>query len=74
MNKLLVTIALGASIISTGAFAQNEGGRGGWMADQSRQQAQQRTDMLFQMLDANHDGSAMDDVVGMVGKFLGGTR
>jgi len=26
------------------------------------------------MLDANHDGSAMDDVVGMVGKFLGGTR
>jgi Ca2+-binding EF-hand superfamily protein len=57
MNKLLVTIALGASIISTGAFAQNEGGRGGWMADQSRQQAQQRTDMLFQMLDANKDGT-----------------
>jgi hypothetical protein len=26
------------------------------------------------MLDANHDGSMMDDVVGMVGKFLGGTR
>jgi hypothetical protein len=26
------------------------------------------------MLDANHDGSAVDDVVGMVGKFLGGTR
>ncbi len=26
------------------------------------------------MLDANHDGSAMDDVVGMLGKFLGGTR
>jgi hypothetical protein len=26
------------------------------------------------MLDANHDGSAMDDVIGMVGKFLGGTR
>jgi len=26
------------------------------------------------MLDANHNGSMMDDVVGMVGKFLGGTR
>jgi hypothetical protein len=26
------------------------------------------------MLDANHDGSMVDDVAGMVGKFLGGTR
>jgi hypothetical protein len=26
------------------------------------------------MLDANHDGSVVDDVAGMVGKFLGGTR
>jgi hypothetical protein len=26
------------------------------------------------MLDANHDGSMIDDVVGMMGKFLGGTK
>jgi hypothetical protein len=26
------------------------------------------------MLDSNHDGSMMDDVVGMMGKFLGGTK
>ena len=29
---------------------------------------------IASMFDANHDDSAMDDVVGMVGKFLGGTR
>ena len=31
--------------------------RGNWLqADMTRQQAQQRADMLFQRLDANHDG------------------
>jgi hypothetical protein len=32
------------------------GGRGGFMKDQTRAEAQQRADRLFQMLDANHDG------------------
>ena len=32
--------------------------RGNWLqADQTRQQAQQRADMMFQRLDANHDGT-----------------
>jgi Ca2+-binding EF-hand superfamily protein len=31
-------------------------GRGGWMRDQTRAEAQQRADRIFQMLDANHDG------------------
>lgn len=53
MKKLVVTIALGASIISTGAMAQ-----GGWaMQDQTRQQAQQMADSMFQRFDANHDGT-----------------
>ena len=57
MNKLLVTIALGAAMVSTSAFAQDQGGRGGWMKDQTRQEAQQRADMMFQMMDANKDGT-----------------
>lgn len=32
--------------------------RGNWLqADQTRQQAQQRADLMFQRLDANHDGT-----------------
>jgi hypothetical protein len=60
MKKLLVTIALGATIISAPALAQAPGGgeRGGFMQrDQTRQEAQQRADMLFQMMDANKDGA-----------------
>jgi Ca2+-binding EF-hand superfamily protein len=57
MKKLLVTVALGATIVVTPALAQEQGGHGGWNKEQTRQQAQQRADMLFQMLDANKDGS-----------------
>lgn len=56
MKKLLVTIALGASLVSTPALAQAPQGGGFMQRDQTRQEAQQRADMLFQMLDANHDG------------------
>ena len=56
MKKFLVMIALGATIVPAAALAQ--GGGGGMMQrDQTRAEAQQRTDMLFQMLDANHDGT-----------------
>lgn len=55
MKTLLVTIALGASLAATPALAQD---RGGWTPhDQTRQEAQQRADGLFQMLDANKDGT-----------------
>ena len=58
MRKLIVTIALSAGLFSAPALAQApNGGGGGFMkADQTRQQAQQMADTLFQQLDANHDG------------------
>jgi hypothetical protein len=54
MKKLIVTIALGAGVISAPILAQ---GFGGMQRDQTRQEAQQRADMMFQMLDANKDGT-----------------
>jgi len=57
MKNLLVTAALGAAMVAAPALAQDHGGRGGGNKEQTRQQAQQRADMLFQMLDANQDGS-----------------
>ena len=57
MKTLLVTIALGASVISAPALAQGQGGGGFMQRDQTRAEAQQRSDMMFQMLDANHDGT-----------------
>ncbi len=58
MNNLLATIALGAAIISTQAFAQDDhGDRAGWtQRDMTRQQAQQMADDMFQRFDSNHDG------------------
>ena len=57
MNKFLITVALGATAISAGAAAQAPGGRGGWgQRDQTRAEAQQRADMIFQTIDANRDG------------------
>jgi len=58
MQKLIITIALGAAIIATPALAQAPSGAGGNMQrDQTRAQAQQRADMMFQMLDTNKDGT-----------------
>lgn len=72
MNKLRFTIALGALLASAQLSAQPaetpsppglapapapSPGRGGWMRDQTRAEAQQRADRIFQMLDANHDGT-----------------
>lgn len=45
-----------------GGAAQQMGGGSGLMG------------VLGQVLDRNHDGSAVDDVVGMIGGFLGGRR
>lgn len=58
MKKLFVAAAIGAAMVSTAAMAQDAGARGGFMAkDQTRAEAQQRADMLFQMLDTNKDGT-----------------
>lgn len=59
MKTLPLTLALGAAVISTVALAQEGGGEGGgWaMQDQTRAQAQQRADLMFQRFDLNHDGT-----------------
>ena len=60
MKKLFVTIALGAAVISAPVLAQGAAGgeRGGWaQRDFTRDQAKQMADMMFQQLDANHDGT-----------------
>jgi Ca2+-binding EF-hand superfamily protein len=56
MNKLFFAVALGATIISTAAGAQGQGGGGWQQQDMNRQQAQQMADGMFQRLDVNHDG------------------
>ena len=58
MKEFLVTVVFGATLVSTPALAQQGGGRGAFtQRDQTRAEAQQRADMLFQMLDANKDGT-----------------
>ena len=67
MTKALFVAAAALAAFSTQVSAQQpapapgqpQGNlRGNWLqADQTRQQAQQRADMMFQRLDANHDGT-----------------
>jgi Ca2+-binding EF-hand superfamily protein len=57
MNKSMMALALGAAMISTPVMAQQGGERGGLMRDQTRAEAQQRADRMFQMLDSNKDGT-----------------
>jgi hypothetical protein len=55
MKNLLVTIAFGAAAISAPVLAQAP--EGGFNRDQTRQEAQQRAERMFQMFDTNKDGS-----------------
>ena len=67
MTNALLLAAAGLAALSTQVSAQQPAPapgqpqanlRGNWLqADQTRQQAQQRADMMFQRLDANHDGT-----------------
>jgi hypothetical protein len=77
MSKLLVTIALGAATVSSAAFAQDDqgGGRGRMMQDQTRAQAQQRADAMFQRFDVNHDGVVtIQEAQQVASQFGGGDR
>ena len=57
MKTLFASIALVATAFSMPALAQ-DGGRAGWgQRDQTRAEAQTRADTMFQMLDANKDGT-----------------
>jgi hypothetical protein len=63
MKKIIFAIAFGAAVVSAPVLAQapgggGGGGGGGWgQRDQTRAQAQQRADMMFQMMDSNKDGT-----------------
>ena len=57
MKKAIFAIAFGAAVVSAPAMAQAPGGGGWGQRDQTRAEAQQRADMMFQMLDANKDGT-----------------
>jgi hypothetical protein len=73
MKTLLLTVALGATMASTAALAQEQGGgRGGWMQDQTRPQAQQMADAMFQRFDLNHDGVVTRQEAEQAGQQFGG--
>ena len=61
MQNLFVAIALGAAAFSAPALAQAPSGGGLMQRDQTRAEAQQRTDTMFKMLDANQDGTLTRD-------------
>jgi len=59
MKRLIIAIAFGAALVAVPASAQEATGqnRRGWgHHDQTRAEAQQRADMLFQLMDVNRDG------------------
>jgi hypothetical protein len=72
MRKLLAGIALGVTIVSTQALAQDYGGRRGMMQDMTRAQAQQQADAMFQRFDLNHDGVVTRQEAEQVASQFGG--
>ena len=76
MNKLLITVAFGAAMVSSAAFAQDDqGGRGRFMQDMTRAQAQQQADTMFRRFDLNHDGVVtIQEAQQVASQFGGGER
>jgi Ca2+-binding EF-hand superfamily protein len=72
MKKLLATVALGAFVASTQAFAQMPQSGGYMQQDMTRAQAQQRADAMFQRFDANHDGVITRDEAQQAAAQFGG--
>ena len=79
MTKFLLIAAAAVAALSTQAAAQqtapvqghaNHGARRG-QADQTRQQAQERADAMFQRLDANRDGSLTREEAQQAGPATG---
>lgn len=66
MNRLL--IAALPLLIATPAFAQ---GQGNMPASQTREEAEQRAQMVFDQLDANHDGAITQDEIATFTKMMG---
>jgi hypothetical protein len=74
MKRLLAAIALGATIVSAQAVAQDQQeSQGGWMQrDMTRDQAKARADQIFQRFDLNHDGTVTRDEAQKALSQLGG--
>ena len=56
MKQLIIAILFGAAAVSTPLMAQAPGGHGGWGRDQTREEAKERADRIFQMMDSSGDG------------------
>lgn len=59
MKRLIFVMAIGATVVAVPASAQEAAGHGrpGWgHHEQTRAEALQRADMLFQLMDTNRDG------------------
>ena len=67
MNRLLAAAL--PLLIVTPAFAQAP--QGGMPAAQTREEAEQRAQMVFEQLDANHDGSITQDEISAFTKMMG---
>ena len=67
MNRLLI-VAL-PLLIATPAFTQAP--QGGMPASQTKEEAEQRAQMVFDQLDANHDGAITQDEVAAFTKMMG---
>jgi opacity protein-like surface antigen len=84
MTKFLLTAVASAAIATSvqaqdappppqGQAAPQGDLKGNWLqADMTRQQAQQRADMMFQRLDANHDGMLTREEVDQAMAQMGG--
>ena len=71
MNRLLVAAL--PMLIVTPALAQEAGaggGRGNWNASQTKADVEARAEMLFNRLDANHDGFITQDEVDQFAKTM----
>ena len=55
MKITLSALLIASASLAVPAFAQAPAGANG-QRDQTRAEVQQRADMIFQMIDANHDG------------------
>ena len=71
MNRLL--LAAMSFVIALPAFAQDASDppRGNRNAPQSREEAEQRAQMVFEQLDANHDGFVTQDEVDAFSRLMG---
>jgi hypothetical protein len=70
MLPVVAAMMMGAMAKKQGGFGPAPGGLGAAFGGQGGGGG--ILDMLTPMLDSNRDGSAVDDIVGMIGKFMGG--